>query len=197
MHLGGTTTMAVTAVTTIEDLSRIEDDGLRYELVEGKLICMSPAGGRHGRIIFELVLLLGNYVRDRNLGQLYIGETGFILARDPDTVLVPDVAFVQAANVPNEENEIGFLDLIPDLVIEVVSPSDRAKDTTAKVSTYLAVGVRLIWQVDPAKRAVIVYTPEEPQTVLVETDQLDGGDVVTGFTMQVAEIFGRSTQTAS
>lgn len=188
--------MAVTAVTTIEDLSRIEDDGLRYELIGGKLICMSPAGGRHGRIIFELVLLLGNYVRDQNLGQVYIGDTGFILARDPDTVLVPDVAFVRAANVPEGDEEIGFLDLVPDLVIEVVSPSDRAKDTMAKLSTFLATGVRLVWQVDPATRIMVVYTPEEPQTILVESDQLDGGDVVPGFTMQVAEIFGRSTRTA-
>lgn len=111
-------------------------------------------------------------------------------------MLVPGAAFVRSDRVPAEEAEVGLIELAPDLVIEVVSPSDRAKDTTAKVSTYLAAGVPLIWQVDPAKRAMIVYTPEEPPALLIESDQLDGGDIVPGFTMQVADIFGRSTRNA-
>jgi Uma2 family endonuclease len=82
------------ALIDARTLFGMRDDGQRYELVEGVLRLMSPAGGRHGSVAHSLALILGTHVRGRQLGLVYAAETGFVLARQPDTVRAPDVAFV-------------------------------------------------------------------------------------------------------
>ena len=111
----------------------MRDDGLRYELVEGVLRMMSPAGGRHGRVAFSLALILGTQVRGQQLGLVYVAETGFLLSHDPDTVRAPDVAFVARERAVDIDDDQGFVTVVPDLVGEVVSPRDSFSDVEEKV----------------------------------------------------------------
>ena len=167
----------------------MRDDGLRYELVEGVLRMMSPAGGRHGRVAFSLALILGTHVRGRQLGLVYAADTGFLLSRDPDTVHAPDVAFVARERAVDIDDDQGFVTVVPDLVGEVVSPRDSFSDVEEKVLAWLTAGTRLVIVVDPRTRTLHAYRGADRVVVLREEERLDAGDVVPGLTIAVAELF--------
>lgn len=173
---------------TAEDLLDVPDDGLRRELVDGVVRTMSPAGARHGRAGAILLALVWNHVEQDALGAVFTAETGFRLSRDPDTVRAPDLAFVRAERVA-ETDVPGFPDLAPDLVAEVVSPGDRASEVTAKALAWLDAGVRLVWVVDRPTRSVTVHSPGSTR-VLRDDGTLDGGDVLPGFTLPLARLWG-------
>jgi Uma2 family endonuclease len=97
-----------------------------------------------------------------------------MLARHPDTVRAPDVAFVSADRLPPPAQRVFFLALAPDLVVEVLSPSDRARDVHDKMHEYLAAGVRLVWLVDPRAQRITVYLPDRTARTLGAADTLDG-----------------------
>jgi Uma2 family endonuclease len=181
----------VEAVAPIDarTLLDMRDDGQRYELVEGILRMMSPAGGRHGRVAFSLALVLGTHVRGRKLGLVYAAETGFLLARDPDTVRAPDVAFVARERAVGFDEDQGFVTVVPDLVGEVVSPRDSFSDVEEKVLAWLTAGTRLVIVVDPKTRTVHAYRGSDRVVVLREGEQLDADDVVPGLKIVVAELF--------
>ena len=174
---------------TAEDLHDFPDDGKRYELVEGELTTMPPAGFGHGSVELTIGSRLLLFARDRRLGEVVVGDVGFVLARNPDTVLAPDVAFVRADRVPSPEDRHKFAELAPDLVVEVVAPSDRPTDVTAKARRWVEAGVRLVWVVHPDRRTVAVYGPGDAVHVVSDDGDLDGGDVLPGFRLPVAELF--------
>lgn len=178
-----------TKLMTVEELEQMPDDGYRYDLVRGELVRMSPAGRRHGRVAFTLGFLLAPHVNEQALGELYAAETGFILARDPDLVRAPDVSFVRADRLTGEMSDDGYLNLAPDLAVEVVSPTDRYRQVLEKVMDYLNAGTPLVWVIEPRRRLVTVYTPDQSARILTEQDELDGGDVLPGFRTPVAAIF--------
>lgn len=180
---------------TAEALLALGDAGRWHEVVDGVLIEMAPTGFTHGQIVQELARVLANHVRARRLGVVTAAETGYVLSApgEPDTVLAPDVAFVRADRVPppgTPGNE-RFLRLAPDLVVEVASPDQFRPEMAAKASVYLAAGVRLVWIVWPAARAVDVWRAGQgaPEAMLGAGDMLDGLDVVPDFTHPVAELF--------
>jgi Uma2 family endonuclease len=181
--------MATTTPTTAADLLAMPDDGWRYELIEGVLHRMSPAGFEHGEIGSTFVRHLGNFVVPRDLGRVVTGETGFFLSRDPETVVAPDAAFVRADRLPPRAERRGYLDLVPDLVVEVVSPNDRPTEVEDKVARYLAAGARLVWVTYPRRRLVRVHAPGRAPQDLSEGDALDGEDVLPGFRLPVDDIF--------
>jgi Uma2 family endonuclease len=183
----GNGAMATTKLTTIDDLWQIEEPG-RYALIRGELYHMPPAGGEHGEIETNLILEIGSYVRDRQLGRVYTGDTGFILSRESNTWLSPDVAYVQADRLPEGRRQ-GFLPLAPDLAVEIVSPSDLSSLVTAKVIEYLAAGTRLVWVIEPEQRVITAYTPDRNARVYTETDEIDCGDVLPGFRVRVGDLF--------
>ena len=178
-----------TAPMTADELARLPDDGWRYELIEGGLIRMTPAGGVHGEVGTEVHYHLRAFAGRHRLGRVYAAETGFLIARNPDTVLAPDVAFVRAERLPPRRDRRGFMPIAPDLVVEVVSPSDQEQDVAKKVARYLAAGVPLVWVARPEPRTVTVHTPDEPPRVLRSGDVLDGGDVLPGLALPVGELF--------
>lgn len=180
-------TAAATTVTTIADVESLAGDGCRYDLLRGELIQMSPAGRRHGRTAGQISKHLGSWIDDHDLGEWYTAETGFVLARDPDVLLAPDFSFVRSERLPL--NEEGYLELAPDLVVEVVSPSDRWSQINDKVLSWLEAGVRLVLIVDPVGKTVTVWTPDRVSRVLAATETLDGGDVLPGFVLPISRIF--------
>ena len=124
---------------TAEELASMPDDGKRCELIDGVLHMMSPAGGRHGRIAGKLFLRVGNHVEQHELVATFAAETGFLLQRDPDTVRAPDVSFVSRERLGDLANYPGFLPLAPDMVAEVVSPSDESSEVESKATAWLAI----------------------------------------------------------
>lgn len=176
-----------TAPMTAEQVFDLPDDGMRHELVEGQLTTMVPAGGAHGQIAARLLGRVFGFVETHRLGELFAGGTGFRLRRDPDTVRAPDVALV-GADRATEAGVPGFPALAPDLVAEVVSPSDRAAEVTGKALAWLDAGVRLIWVVDPQNRTVTVYR-QNGVAVLRGRDVLNDGDVLPGFALPLEELW--------
>jgi Uma2 family endonuclease len=174
---------------TAEELARLPDDGHRYDLLRGELLRMGPAGGEHGEIALDIGARLHTFVKAQQLGKTYAAETGFYLARDPDTVLGPDAAFVHRDRVPPPAERRGFVPVVPDLAVEIVSPSDSASDVLDKITSYLDAGVRVVWLVEPRRRTLTVYHADRSARILRADDELDGGDVLPGFRLRISELF--------
>ncbi len=175
--------------TTAEDLATMPDDGRRRELVDGEIIEMAPAGFEHGDIAAGICIELGGHVRRAGLGKVLAAETGFLLSRAPDTVRAADAAFVAAERLPPAGQRTGFLEMAPDLAVEVVSPSDRASAVLSKATAWLDAGTREVWVVYPAARTVAVHSPGGHVRLLAGHDLLSGRDVVPGFEITVAALF--------
>lgn len=180
--------MATTRLMTAEELLDLEDDDYRYELVRGELIRMPPPGPRHGEVAGEVYWQIRTYLLSNPIGRVYT-DVGFILARDPDVVRGPDVAFVRADQLPPVENRDTYYPFAPDLAVEVVSPNDRTGATLDKVMDYLNAGTRLVWVAHPGKRIVTVYHADRTARLLGEGGDLDGGDVLPGFLVRVGDLF--------
>ena len=174
---------------TAEELLCLPSVGRRLELVKGKVYEMAPAGGRHGYAAMNTGIILGGHVRANSLGRVFAAETGFILWRDPDTVRAPDVAFVAQSRLPVDEIPDSFIELAPDLVVEVVSPGDTQREVGGRVEEWLTAGVRLVWVLYPATHSAIIYRSLNDVTNLAADDFLDGEDVVPGFTCRVGDLF--------
>ena len=176
-------------LTDAEQLAVMPDDGLRHELLRGMLVSEPLPSRLHGRTVARLSQLLSNFVEPRRLGVVYTGDTGFVLAREPDTVRGPDVAFLSERRERETADERPFIPGAPDLAIEVRSPNDRTGEILGKVSDYLAAGCPLVWVVDPIREEVSVFRSPFAPRVLAATDLLDGEEVLPGFSVAVAEIF--------
>jgi Uma2 family endonuclease len=180
----------LTKPVTADDLLEMQDDGNRYELVKGELCMAPPPGSEYGEVTMNLAGPLFQHVKKNNLGVVYAAETGFKLESDPDTVRAPDVAFVRIETVQRTGRLPGYRSGSPDLVVEVLSPSDRVTSVEQKVAEWLEGGARMVWVVSPRLHTVTVYRSLTDIVTLTAKDKLDGADVVPGFQMSVAEIFG-------
>ena len=174
---------------TADELFRLPDDNSRYALVRGELQRMTLAGFRHGAIAVNLTVPVGQHVRRHRRGIVCGAETGFVLERNPDTVLAPDLAFVRRERIPASGVPPTFWDGAPDLAVEVLSPGDRPGETAAKVSAWLAAGARLVWVADPRDASVTVHEPGRTARRRGKSDVLDGGPLLPGFRLPVADIF--------
>lgn len=175
-------------LVTAEEFAQIPDDNYRYELVEGRVIRMSLPGGLHGALAIRLAVLLEHHVRAHNLG-VVMGEAGFHLARNPDTVRGPDLSFIRRERIDPTGLPEGFWSGAPDLAVEIRSPGDRRGEIWRKVDDYLTRGVRLVWVVEPRKKTVTSYRRLSPPITSGIDDTLAADDVVPGFACTVREIF--------
>jgi Uma2 family endonuclease len=180
--------MVATRRITVDEFEAMSFQG-PWELIDGELIEVPPASDQPSSTGATIIGLLAAHVRPQRLGRLYGADGGFVLFPDRATVLVPDVAFVRVERAPRGDARRHFPRLAPDLVVEVLSPSDRASEVVAKLELYQEAGVPLIWLVDPEKETVTVIAAGRPAAVLKSDDTLDGGDVLPGFSIPVAEIF--------
>jgi Uma2 family endonuclease len=183
------TTSTKRRITTAEELFNMPYDGYRYELVRGELRKMAPTGSEHSWIESDISGSLNPYVKANNMGRTFTGEPGFVLERDPDHVRAPDVAFVRRERVEAIGRQPGYWPEAPDLAIEVISPNDRYTEVNEKVADWLAAGTRMVVVVNPRNQTVRVHRAAADVVTLTITDTLDGGDVVPGWQMPLADIF--------
>ena len=174
---------------TAEEFERLPSNGKRLELVKGKVYEMAPAGGRHGYAAMNLGILMGGHVRLNGLGWVFAAETGFIVHSDPDTVRAPDVSFVSRDRLNADDIPDSFIRLVPDLVVEVVSPGDTLREVREKVEDWLRAGVRLVWVIHPTTRTTTAYRSLEDVIQLADDDYLNGENVVPGFSCRVGDLF--------
>ncbi len=178
-----------TELLTATELLRLAGEGVRGELIRGVLHETMIMGQRHGKIVMELGAELMNFIKPRRLGTLTGADAGVWLERDPDTVRAPDIAYFSAATMPPAAVPDGYAEVVPDLVVEVVSPNDSRREVAAKARMWLRYDVRLVWVVRPQTRSVDVYRPGHAVVTLTDQDTLDGLDVLPGFTCPVSAAF--------
>lgn len=175
---------------TAEDLWEMpEAFGKRFELVDGELVEMPGTGALHNLIVGVFYQLLSSYVDEHDLGLVFSDGTSYIMRRNPDLLRIPDVSFLSWGSVPEEGAPEGYWTVAPDLAVEIVSPNDRADDVHDKVLEYLDSGVRLVLVLWPKSRTVTVYVPGIAARELGTDDEFDGGEVLPGFRVRVAELF--------
>ena len=160
--------------------------GTRFELVRGELRPMPPpAGDEHGYLTQSIGQRIGVFVEDNDLGRCYAAETGFVLSRNPDTVLAPDFAFVAKSRLSGPPGK-KYVPLVPDLVLETRSPDDTPSEVAEKIAGWLAAGVRIVWELDLKSRTLTVYRPDAEPQALAANDTLTGEDVLPGFALPLA-----------
>jgi len=176
--------MATKTLLTVEQFEQLPDDGMRHDLDEGELIAMPSPFGEHGQIQSETSAILRNFVRPRSLGRVFT-ETGFRLSRD--TVRGPDVSFIRAERAATLDLKKRF-ECAPDLAIEIISPSETAKEIAHKVKQYLQAG-SAVWVVYPDDRTVHVFETSKNARVLEADDLLEAPSLLPGFSVRVSELF--------
>ena len=176
-------------ILTADDLLRLYGKGIRGELIRGVLYETMSANGEHGEIVMNLGFRLGAFIRPLRLGRLSGSDSGVLLERNPDTVREPDIAFFSVETLPPDVRVRGYYEVVPDLVVEVVSPNDSRREVNAKVQMWLSYGARLVWAVFPITRTVESHPQHGEPTLLTDVDTLDGGDVLPGFTCKLSDIF--------
>ena len=180
--------MSTKTLLTSDDLWKIVADGSRYELCKGELVPMTPVGIRHSAIVGRLGEFLSRHVRENRLGIIGM-EGGFKLGKEPQTTRAPDLHFISKARLAKEGITEKFAEYPPDLAVEVISPEDKASDVLRKVEEYLSAGVPLVWTVDPIIQRVAAYRSLQDVRILTPDQELDGGEILPGFHIKVAEIF--------
>ena len=173
---------------TADEFLCMPDDGALYELEEGRLVDVGGAGWRASTIAMTIGILLGTFVRRHKLGTVSGADLGVKLSDNPDTVRVPDVAFIRAERLRGNRTR-GFFSGAPDLVVEVLSPSDRYRRPARKVAEYLRAGALLVWIIDPEERSATVHRADGTVETYGADGVLDGGDLLPGFTLHLAEIW--------
>ena len=176
--------MVSTTAMTAEELLHLNLPDKRTELVRGRLVVREPAGYRLGDAAMSIGAALFNHVRAHQLGRVFAAETGFTLARNPDTVRAPAVAFICNARLLDPPPR-GFAEMAPDLAVEVLSPDDRPGEVLAKVADWLTAGCQLVWVVDPVRTTARVYRADGTETLLSPHDSLEGEQLLPGFSAQL------------
>lgn len=172
-------------------LTQLRSDEKRYELIDGELIEMSAPGGKHGQIAVRLSSQLHVYAEAHDMGIVTV-ETGHHPRGNRFTLLVPDVAFVSRERAPEPFPE-KFVPLMPDLAVEIASPSDTTKEMREKAQLYLTNGTQIVWLVMPTKQAVEIHRASTGLGAEHETlalgDSLSGEDVLPGFELELRRLF--------
>lgn len=183
---------------TIADLLAMPDDGVERWLIRGKLREkkdpeMTKRNRFHSALTSRLGQLIGNWIdtQPEPRGEVYSGEAGVYIRRNPDTVVGIDVVYVSAGVVAAQTDATAMLDGVPTLVVEILSPSNTEEEVNEKTDDYLAVGVPLVWIVDPHYQTVTVLRPGQPAEMFNTTHTLSADPHMPGFTVPVARLFRR------
>jgi Uma2 family endonuclease len=165
------------------------DDGTPSELVRGRIVTLNVPAPRHGYFCALLVLLLGEFVRLHDLGRIMSNDAGIVTEHDPDSVRGPDVSYYSYKRLPKGPLPEGYLDVVPDAAFEVLSPTDRWKETNAKVAEMLNAGVLVVCVLDPRHESITVWDDEVPPRTLHKGDTLTSPTVLPCFELPIARLF--------
>lgn len=160
--------------------------GKPFELVHGRIVEVALKTGKQGSVAARVGMRLGNFVDEDDLGEL-LAATGFQLS--PDILRGADIAFVPRKKWDAIEHQEKYVPFAPDLAVEVVSPNDGALEVLNKVEEYLAAGTLLVWVMYPDTRKVVVHYPDHTARTFGAGEMLDGGDVLPGLKLAVADLF--------
>lgn len=175
------------SILTGEELSALGDIG-PAELIKGEIVLMSPTGHPHGEIETTIASILWNFVRKTRIGKVMSGEVGIYTGRNPDTVRAADVAFISNERMAQVDSR-SYLDVAPELVVEVMSPDDRWSNVMEKLAEYFNAGVLAIWVADPSTEQIFVYRSLTDVEQLTLDDTLTGGSILPDFTVSVSDFF--------
>ncbi len=178
---------------TVADLAVLPSDlpsgTVLYELDNGRLITMPPPGDLHGDVEGNLITALKTQGQYRGLGKARCGDVGIVLWRNPDRLVGADAVFIANTSLPIRLSPEGYLETIPDLVVEVRSPNDTGPEVQRKVADYLFAGVKVVWVVDPARQTVTEHRKDLPPKICAADDVLTVNDIIPGFQLPVRQAF--------
>ncbi len=179
-----------TPLLTAEEFYALPDppDGSQLELVRGKVVAMAGPGVEHGEVQVNVTFAIKLFLKQNPLGRV-VTETSIVTDRKPDTVRNPDVSYYSKERLPLDQRVVGYHTEVPDLCVEVVSPSNTKKEMRAKIKEYFFAGVRMVWVVEPEDRSVTVLRAPDEGRTLYDDAILDGGDVLPGFACKVSDLF--------
>lgn len=163
--------------------------GRRVELIDGRVEDLPMPGVEHGAVCVNLTIDVGGFIRTNQLGVAAGTDTFVLVGRNPDRVRGADLAFWASGRIPEGKKPKGVVDVPPDLVFEVKSPTDRWRKIAEKVSEYLNADVRVVVVIDPETESATVYRPDEIQQVIHNGDELTLPDVLPGFAVPVKSLF--------
>ena len=180
------TTMTIKGPATIQDLLKTPRDGRKYELVDGEII-VSPAGGRHSEIAGNILGLIWEFLQKNPIGKVYSSDVGIALPNG--SVRSPDVTYISIAKLPGGHSPETFVDVLPDLAVEVLSPSDSPKELGRKIGEFLENGVPMVWLVDPSQQTVTIYRSLTDTVRLTSQDTINADPVLPGFSASLSRFF--------
>ena len=160
-----------------------------YELDDGRLITMTPAGVEHGSYEMRIGAAFYEQGEKKGLGRACTGEVGIVLRRKPPRIVGADVAFIAKRSLPMKKSRSGYLETMPEVVVEVLSPNDTKAYVNRKISDYLDAGVGQVWIADPARREIVIHRRNAQPQSFTENDVLKSHDPIPGFKLPLAEVF--------
>ncbi len=173
---------------TAEEFERTRlPDGL-WEVIDGKLLEVSPSGGVHTAITGTVIFRLSDHVTSARLGTILLPTSGIVLAEEPLTMRSPDTGVIRADRLPLDQIPHGLFRVIPDLAVEVISHGEPASEVLDRVMTWVEAGVKLLWVIAAEKAVFVFAAGQQPHMMTIE-HTLDGGDVLPGFQLPVRDIF--------
>jgi Uma2 family endonuclease len=174
---------------TAQEYLQLPDRGIPTELVRGRVVERNVPAPRHGEICVNVIALLNPHIRANQLGRLVGNDGGVVTQRGPDTVRGADVAFYSYSRIPPGPLPKGYLDVVPELVFEVRSPTDRWAKILAKVAEYLEAGVSVVCVLDQVSETVQIFRNEELRHTLHNSDELHLPDILGDFRVPVQRFF--------
>ena len=188
-------TAAPPALMTAEEFLALPDNGTERMLIRGRLWekPMTRRNRWHSRTEARIAHLLGTWLETQPepRGEIYSGEAGCRLRSDPGSIVGIDVCFVSAEIAARDAADTRLIDGPPVLAVEILSPSDKQDEITAKVDEYLSCGVPLVWVVDPHFKTVIVHRPNRTPEMFAGDDEMSADPHLPGFHIPVSSIFKR------
>ena len=172
---------------TGEELAEMADLG-PCELLDGRIVPMPPPGPLHAKLESEVDWWLRSWVKQTRRGHVLVGDAGIFIRRNPDTVRGADVAYVSNERWARR-GAAAYLEVAPELVVEIVSPNDRWGDIMDKLADYFAAGVDRVWLVDPFRKQVFVHRSVTDVRALEPDDALTDDEILPGFSLPLADLF--------